>query len=381
MGYPDDVPVLTDGLVTLRAYTLDDLDGCVEMCSDPESAAWTTIPVPYGREDGITWITKAVPHLWAEGTGLEFAVEAPHADGVRRYSGGFSLRPREDGVAGVGFSVHPGARGRGVARRALTLLVDWAFTERGVEIVEWHAYVGNWASRRVMWSCGFSFDGTIASYQVQRGERRDVWIGTLRRTDTREPKTTWLEPPVLETPRLRLRPFTEADLPRLDEMVRDERTVHFGGRTQGIQREGAAALLRMREQCATGQMFNWCVADRTTDRLLGKIQLFDLGGLDDSEVKPGYMIHPDARGRGVLTEALKTLVEWTFRPVAEGGFGKRRITISTAASNAASRHAAEQAGFTLACTNPTAFTIGPTAFDDEVLYHLINPTWTPPTTE
>jgi RimJ/RimL family protein N-acetyltransferase len=381
MGYSEDVPTLTDGVVTLRAYTLDDLDGCVEMCTDPESAAWTTIPVPYGREDGITWITKAVPHLWVEGTGLEFAVEAPHADGVRRYSGGFSLRPREDGVAGVGFSVHPGARGRGVARRALTLLVDWAFAERGVELVEWHAYVGNWASRRVMWSCGFSFDGTIASYQVQRGERRDVWIGTLRRTDSREPKNAWFDPPILETPRLRLRPFVEADVDRLDEMAQDERSLHFGGRIRGARPDRAAHLLRIREQCASGRMINWCIADRVTDALLGKIQIFDLEGLDDSEVKPGYLVHPDARGRGILTEALKAVVEWTFRPTPQGGFGKRRITISTAASNTASRHAAEQAGFTLACTNPTAFTLGEKGFDDEVLYHLINPNWQPPTIE
>src|SRR5919197_1381833 len=178
MGYPEDVPRLTDGEVTLRAYTLDDLEGCVENCNGPESIAWTTIPIPYGPDDAVTWITKAVPHLWAEGTGLEFAIEAAHHDGVRRFAGGISLRPREDGVAGVGFSVHPASRGRGVARRALTLLVDWGFAERGVELVEWHAYVGNWASRRVMWSCGFSFDGTIVSYQVQRGECRDVWLGT-----------------------------------------------------------------------------------------------------------------------------------------------------------------------------------------------------------
>src|SRR2546421_12974751 len=125
MGYPDDVPVLTEGAVTLRAYTLDDLDGCVENCNDPESIAWTTIPVPYGPDDGVMWITKAVPHLWAEGTGLEFAIEAAHHDGVRRFAGGISLRPREDGVAGGRLSGHPAARGRGLGRLRLPRLVEW----------------------------------------------------------------------------------------------------------------------------------------------------------------------------------------------------------------------------------------------------------------
>jgi RimJ/RimL family protein N-acetyltransferase len=378
MGYPDDVPVLTDGEVTLRAYRLDDLDGCVENCNDPETLAWTTVPTPYGRDEGVTWITNSVPRLWAEGTGLEFAIEAAHRDGVRRFAGGVSLRPGVDGVAGIGYSVHPAARGRGVARRAIRLLVDWGFAECGVEVVTWHAFVGNWASRRAVWATGFSFDGTIEKFLVQRGVRRDAWMGSLRVSDTREPKHPWWIPPVLESERLRLRPFADADADRLMEMLRDERSKHFGGRVRGVvQEDGAAQLRRIREQNAMGGMINWCIADRVTDHLVGHIQLFDLEGLDDSEVKPGYSIHPEARGRGYLTEALRTLVSWTFRPAPEGGLGKRCITISTAASNKASRHAAEQAGFTHIATHPTAFTIGTQDFDDEVLYQVINPAWQP----
>ena len=102
-----------------------------------------------------------------------------------------------------------------------------------------------------------------------------------------------------------------------------------------------------------------------------------LGG-DPVKVKPGYVIHPDARGKGVVTEALRALVAWVFSPRENGGFGKRRITISTAASNKASRYAAEQAGFTHIATIPTGFTIGPDGFDDEVLYQIVNQNWTPP---
>ncbi|HEU5473219.1 MAG TPA: GNAT family N-acetyltransferase [Actinophytocola sp.] len=381
MAYPDDCPTLTDGVVTLRPYSLDDLEPCVEHCSDPESLAWTTIPSPYGVDEGIEWITRQVPRFWAEGSGLEFAIEAEHADGVRRFAGGVTLRPRPDGIAEIGFAVHPGARRRGVVTRAITLLVDWGFAERGVEVVIWFAYVGNWGSRRAVWRCGFSFDGRVEKLLPQHGIRRDTWVASLRATDTREPKGTWLVAPVLETDRLRLRPLADTDADRLFETNHDTRTVHFGGRVPGVrQRDGAASIARAREQMAAGQMINWCIADRTTDRLVGHIQLFDLGGLDPTEAKPGYSIHPDSRGRGYLTEALRALSTWTFLPLNEGGLAKRRLTISTAASNAASRHAATQAGYTHIGTNPNAFPITDTHFDDEVFYQLLNPTWQPPQT-
>ena len=378
MGYPADVPRLTDGVVTLRAFTLDDLDGCVELCNDPVSVAWTRIPVPYGREEGIAWITTRVPESWANNTDLAFAIEAEYPDGVSRFAGSIGVVLQEDGIGDLGFLVSPAVRGHGVARRAATLLADYAFNERGVEVLTWYAYVGNWASRRVAWASGFSFDGTIAAFRVQRGQRRDSWFGTLRAGDSREPKTRWWVPPVLETTRLRLRPFADADAARLGETFHDERSQHFGGQIKGVvQPDGVAQLLRIREQCARGDVINWCIADRATDRMVGHIQLFDLNGLDDTEVKPGYTIHPDSRGRGLLTETLGALTEWTFRPVEAGGFGKRLITISTAGSNAASRHAAAQAGFTHIATLATAFTIGTNDFDDEVLYQLINPTWQP----
>jgi RimJ/RimL family protein N-acetyltransferase len=378
MGYPEDVPRLTDGVVTLRGFTLDDLDGCVETCNDPESIAWTRIPVPYGREEGITWITKRVTENWAAGTDLGLAIEAEFPDGQVRFAGTIGLVMQEDGIADLGFLVHPAVRGYGVARRAIALAADYAFDERGIDVLTWYAYVGNWASRRVVWANGFSFDGTIAGFRLQRGRRRDSWFGTLRAGDSREPKTRWWTPPVLESSRLRLRPFADSDDARLYELLHDERSQHFGGRIKGVvQPDGVAQLLRAREQCARGTMINWCIADRSTDQLVGGIQLFDLEGLDDTEVKPGYTIHPDSRGRGYLTEALTTLTDWIFRPIPAGGFGKRLITISTAASNGASRHAASSAGFTHTATHPHAFPIGATDFDDEVIYQRRNLTWQP----
>ena len=90
---------------------------------------------------------------------------------------------RFDGLGGaeVGFGLAPWARGRGLMTRALRLALAWGFEVAGLEVVYWRAQVGNWASRRVAGRCGFRMEGTVRGLLEQRGERRDGWIGSLRR--------------------------------------------------------------------------------------------------------------------------------------------------------------------------------------------------------
>jgi [ribosomal protein S5]-alanine N-acetyltransferase len=375
--FPDCVPTLVDGEVTLRAHRLSDVDAMLEQCVDPLTIRWTTVPVPFSRDDAVSYATRAVPAGWADGTELGFAMEAPHTDGVRRFCGSVSLRMHGDGVAEIAYGLHPDARGRSVCRRAVKLIVDWGFETQGLEVVTWYAEVGNWASRRVAWSSGFSFDGMVRGLLLQRGERKDGWIGSLRATDDRRPKNPWNISPELTTERLRLRPLTAADADRFGEMVFDDRSRHFGGRVRSVRelKTGAEALHRAWEACARGERYEWAIADRETDVIVGHIQLFDLTGLDDTEAKPGYQVHEDSRGRGYVTEALTAVTEWAFSPTADGGLGKRRISLTTAATNKASRHAAESAGYTHVGTEPDAFPVGDTDFDDLAIYHRINPNW------
>ncbi len=62
----------------------------------------------------------------------------------------------------------------------------------------------------------------------------------------------------------------------------------------------------------------------------------------------GYWAHPDARGRGVVGEAVDLVTAHAFTPVEAGGLGRHRLQIGASWTNTASRHVAERAGFTLA---------------------------------
>ena len=58
-----------------------------------------------------------------------------------------------------------------------------------------------------------------------------------------------------------------------------------------------------------------------------------------------YWAHPDARGRGVTTQACRLVVRHCFVPVEDGGLGLRRLTADVAEGNDASRHVLEASGF------------------------------------
>ena len=94
---------------------------------------------------------------------------------------------------------------------ALRMLLDWGFREKDLATVIWLANVGNWASRRLAWKLGFSFEGTLRQWLPHRGELRDAWAGTLLAGDPREPQGRWIDDAVLDGPGVRLRPFREED--------------------------------------------------------------------------------------------------------------------------------------------------------------------------
>lgn len=361
MRFPDDVPVLSDGLVTLRAHRDDDLDGIVEQCNDAQSIAWTMIPLPYGREQAVEWVGTAIPAGWHDGSDLHLAIEV---DG--RFAGSAGLRPEVHGPAEIAFGLHPAVRGRGVAARAVRLLLDWAFDERGHSVVTWRANVGNWPSRRVAWATGFRFGPTIPRMLVQRGERHDAWTGWIGADDSRQPKCRWFDVPVLESERLRLRAWRDDDGDRLVDASNDPRLRRFIPHSPipHALEQVPSYLLRVHQMASEGSRLSWCVADRETDEALGNVALFDFEG--DGSAQLGYWTHPKARGQGVLSEAARMVADWALAPAPQG-FGLRRLYLFAAVSNGASRRVADQAGFVHVGTERAAAPRG-TDYEDNAVY-------------
>jgi RimJ/RimL family protein N-acetyltransferase len=168
-------PQLTDGGgLVLRLPQTGDVNDIVAYARDPEMVRWTTVPVPYGIADATDSV-QAAAEGWHAGV-ARFAIEYQG-----RFAGGTHLSFKDHGRAEVGYGLAPWARGQGVMTRALRLMLAWGFELPGLDVVDWHAVEGNWASRRVAQRCGFRMDGTVLGRAERRGFRRNAWTASLRR--------------------------------------------------------------------------------------------------------------------------------------------------------------------------------------------------------
>lgn len=375
--FPRDVPTLTDGDVSLRPHRPDDAQGSWEQCQDPLSQEWTTVPVPYSRDDARRFVTQVMPGGWESGREWGFAVEATDDAGERRYGGTVSLRVQGEGRAEVAYGSHPWVRGRGVMLRALTLLLDWGFKEQGLRTVMWWADKGNWPSRKLAWRLGFTHDGEVAQWQPHRGELRDAWVGHLRAQDSREPKTDWLHVPRIVGRHVVLRETTLDDADRVTEYGQDERSAYWlDGLPQPYTRQDALDYLHGRvEQRASGNGLTWAVADPATDELTGTISLFDLKAGREAEI--GYVAHPAFRGRGLMTEACALVVRHGFVPPEDGGLGLQRMVVFAAEENTASRRVIERNGFTAVGRERKGTRLRDGRLVDTIAYDMLAEEWSP----
>jgi len=366
-AFPDGVPILVDPAagITLRAAGEQDLAAIVEQSRDPETIRWTlSVPNPpggYALSNARDFLAMAASG-WEDGSRVNWTLDAAR-NGVRQHCGLVHLRLEEPDWAEIGFSLHPQARGRGLMTGAVRLVRDYGFDVIGLSTLRWRAKAGNWPSRWVAAAAGITFDGLVRRLLVQRGTLVDGWVATMTSDDPRTPRRGLL-PVELLGPGIVLRPFREADASRIVQACSDPRTRHWlVSLPRPYQRSHALSYVEhTRELAARGAGLIWCIADAGDDRCLGSIGLEGLGGYAP-RAEIGYWAHPQARGRGLVTEAVRMVTSY----IHSAGLA-RSVVIRCAVDNLASRHVAEGAGYREVGRLPEAEPVGDGLLSELVIY-------------
>lgn len=166
---------LSDDVVWLRPWRSSDASFMAEASKDPAIERYNG-PAPASMTDAVAVIER-IQQSWqtfevgGDPTGAAFVIvdagsgEPVGMCGVDQWSSA--------DVAQFGYWLGAGARGRGLATRAVTLMTGWMF-ELGAARVFLTIQAENAASAAVARRAGFSFEGTLRAEGVWRGQRQDV---------------------------------------------------------------------------------------------------------------------------------------------------------------------------------------------------------------
>jgi RimJ/RimL family protein N-acetyltransferase len=115
-----------------------------------------------------------------------------------------------------------------------------------------------------------------------------------------------------------------------------------------------------------GTSARFAIVDVASGRLAGELTMRLPGPPQVGLI--GYTVHPQFRGRGYTTRALRLLTDWAF-----GAAGFARLELGAKSGNVASQRAAASAGFLPDGVRRGRLRTPDGSFDDEARYFLLNP--------
>jgi RimJ/RimL family protein N-acetyltransferase len=359
---------LAGARLLLRRWRADDADRVLAVMQDRSMREFLALPDPYTRADAVRFVTELGHEGRAEGIGLGCAV-------VERSGGGLvgSAVLRLGADPEIGYWIAPDARGKGYATELSTALADWGFG-LGLARVRISCDVRNLASARSALAAGFQFEGIARDGITSGGDGVPARRGDLARfARLAADPPVWVPyayPPLpdagLSDGTVLLRAMRPEDAPGLTG-TDDELTLawSFTGQPHTPD-EARRAAGRAGLDWLVGSVAAFSMVDVATGRFAGSLRVRKPGPPQVGGI--GYAVHPDFRGRGYTTRALRLLVPWAFEVACFA-----RLELGAKVGNEPSLRAAEAAGFEPDGIRRRRLRNPDGTFSDEARYALINP--------
>lgn len=163
INWPETIPTLSDGNLTLRAWQSSDVNFVYDSCQDPDILEFTTVPAPYTQNDAREFIESRI-HLFNAKKYIPFAGVV---DGELAMSVSLHDIIYFDHVCEVGYWVNPRFRGQGLAKRAVDLITNYGFSI-GFRRIQGYVLPENLGSQKVLLGAGFELEASLANCLTRR---------------------------------------------------------------------------------------------------------------------------------------------------------------------------------------------------------------------
>ncbi len=178
---PDVFPVLRGARLTLREMREEDLAAWFARLSDREAAALAGDPVATSMQvvvDGLAYHREA----FRTKEGLRWSI-VPNDVGGSVGTIGFGSLDEANRKGAIGGAAGRAYWNRGIATEAARLVVEYGFSDLGLERIEAEAMAENIGSIRVLEKVGFRREGLLRGYRIVNGERADFVVYGLLAQD------------------------------------------------------------------------------------------------------------------------------------------------------------------------------------------------------
>lgn len=146
--------------------------------------------------------------------------------------------------------------------------------------------------------------------------------------------------PTLQADRVVLRWIEDRDVPALFEVFSDQQVMRYWSSAAWTdQAKGAAMVEDVQRLFVAGTLFQWGVARRGDDFLIGTCTLAQVDA-GNRRAEIGFALRSDHWGQGYMTEVTTTLIEYAF-----GEMNLHRIEADVDPRNEASIRLLEKLGF------------------------------------
>jgi RimJ/RimL family protein N-acetyltransferase len=178
-------PPLSDGVVALRPWRDEDVAVKATWGRDPELVRWTGVPAGQNEATSRAHARHAEEARQA-GRMIALAIVDARSGAV---IGSCDIRRpdvSDPALGELGYLLVADARGRGLATRAVWLLVGWSLRELGMGRVQALVHPENPPSARVLERLGFTREGLLGGYRPGASGREDRVMYALRPGELRD---------------------------------------------------------------------------------------------------------------------------------------------------------------------------------------------------